>query len=255
MGRTSATLAQRTCVQAWAETTVFLGGGPNKRYRHFFAEPDSGATPTTFLSCRANGIPTPRLRLPNGEEGPALRIERQVPGSLKWLIHPLWLTFDEPCESTFEIHRLMAALPADVMDLLFEPESPLLRRRSQALRPFCEELFEIGTLDALAALLYCGYEAMLANDLAVARAVERTLRQRLMIWSGIQHLEEKTKRCLDVLCRNAVDASSLAPARKEGTTWAVATEIVARRYRGTMQDDMVGSVEDIVHLERVLKAP
>lgn len=255
MGRTSATLAQRTSVRAWAETTVFLGGGRSKKYLNFFADPDSDATPTTFHACLAKGVPAPRLRLPSGEEGPALRIERQVPGSLKWLIHPLWSTFDAPCESAFEIHRLMAALPADVVDRLFEPASPLLRRRSRALRPFCEELFEIGTLDALAALIYCGYEAILANDLAVARAVERTLRQRLKDWPGIQHLKENTRRCIEVLCRHAVDASSLEPSRKEEAPWAVATDIVGRRYRGVTQNDMVGSAEDIAHVEQVLKAP
>jgi hypothetical protein len=255
MGRTRATLAQRTCVKAWAESTVFLGGGRNKKYLNFFAGSGSAATPTTFHSCLTKGIPAPRLRHPNGEEGPALRIERHVPGSLKWLIHPLWSTFDAPCESAFEIHRVMAALPDGVMDQLFEPASPLLRRRSRALRPFCEVLFEMGTLDALAALLYCGYEAMLANDLAVARAVERTLRQRLMAWSGLQHLTENTKRCIEVLCRNAVDASSLVPLRKEEARWVVAAEIVSRRYRGVTQDDMVGSAEDIAHLEQVLKAP
>lgn len=255
MGRTSATLAQRTSVKAWAETTIFLGGGRAKKYLNFFAERGSDATPTTFHSCLANGIPAPRLRDPSGEEGPALRIERHVPGSLKWLIHPLWSTFDSPCESAFEIHRLMAALPPNVMDRLFDPASPLLRRRSRALRPFCEGLFEIGTLDALAALLYCGYEAMLANDLAVARAVERTLRQRLPGWPCIQHLKEKTKRCIEVLCRDAVDAASLQPSRKDEAPWAVAAEIVGNRYRGVRQADLVGGAEDIAHVERVLKAP
>lgn len=138
--------------------------------------------PTTFHSCLAKGVPAPRLRYPNGQEGPARKIELVVPGTLKWLIHPLWSTFDTPCESVFDLHRLMAALAQPVVDCLFDPASPLLRRRGRALRPFCERLFEIGTLDALAALVYCGYEAVMANDLAAARAVERTLRQRLPDW-------------------------------------------------------------------------
>lgn len=255
MGRAKATLARRTSTRAWAETTLFLGGGQTKKYLSYFAEPGSDATPTTFHSCLTYGSPAPRLRHSSGVAGPALKIERHVPGSLKWLIHPLWSTFDSPCDSAFEIHRLMAALPPNVMDRLFDPASPLLRRRSRALMPFCDELFEVGTLDALAALLYCGYEAMFANDLAVARAVERTLRQRLMNWPGLRHLSEKTKRCVAVLCRDAIDASSLQPPRKEAAAWAVATEIVSRRYRGATRDELVGGVEDIAYLEQALRAP
>ena len=255
MGRASATLAQRTSVKAWAETAIFFGGGHKKKYRDFFAAPGSVGTPTTFDACLHKGIPTPRLRHFNGQNGPALNIDREVPGSLKWLIHPVWSTFDSPCESVLEIHRLMAALAPAVADRLFDRSSPLLRRRGRALRPFCEELFEIGTLDALAALIYCGYEAMLANDLTVARAVERTLRQRLLDWPCVQHLSDATRRCLAVLCRDAVDATSLHPLRREDARWAVATEIVARRFRGATQQEFVGSAQDIADIEQVLRAP
>lgn len=255
MGRAKATLARRTSVKAWAETTVFLGGGHNKKYLNFFAEAGSDVIPTTFHACLTKGIPMPRLRHSSGEAGPALKIEREVPGSLKWLIHPLWSTFDSPCESIFEIHRLMAALPPTVTDRLFDAESPLLRRRGRALKPFCEELCEVETLDSLAALIYCGYEGALTNDLAVVRAVERTLRQRVMDWRGLQHLSDHTKRCLSVLCRDAVDASDVQPSRRDEAAWAVATEIVAQRYRGEKQEDMLGGVQDVAYLEQVLRAP
>jgi len=255
MGRTSATLAQRTSVKAWAETTVCLGGGANKKYLNFFAKAGSHAMPTTFHSCLAKGVPAPRLRYPNGQEGPARKIEHVVPGTLKWLIHPLWSTFDTPCESVFDLHRLMAALAQPVVDCLFDPASPLLRRRGRALRPFCERLFEIGTLDALAALVYCGYEAVMANDLAAARAVERTLRQRLPDWPCLQHLKETTRRSIAVLCREAIDASSVQPSRREDAPWAVATEIIASRFVGPSKHELAGSAQDIGLVERVLKAP
>lgn len=254
MGRTKVTRAQSTCVMAWAETAVFLGGGGKSQYLSYFAESGASSNPRTFYACLNKGVPAPRFRLSGGEEGPALKIERHVPGSLKWLIHPLWPTFDSPCESIFDVHRLMAALEPSVVDRLFDPASPLLRRSSRALRPFCEELSGVGTLDALAALIYCGYEALLANDLTVARAVERTLRQRLFDWPCVQQLSDKTKRHLLVLCRDAVDASSLQPPRREDAPWAVAASIVAKRFRGVMQDESLGSAEDIAHIERVLTA-
>lgn len=254
MGRAPATIAQVTRVHAWAETTLFLGGGQKKQYRRFFAKPGSEDAPTTFYSCLAKGWPTPRLRLQDGSEGPALAIESEVPGSLKWLIHPLWTTFDSPCESIFEVHRLMAALEPAVTDRLFEPASLCLRRRGRALIPFCDELFHVGTLDALAAVMYCGYEALLAHDLAVARAVERTLRRRLFDWQCVAHLSERTKRSLHVLCENAIDASSLCPARKDDAPWAVATDVLARRIR-TIDQTVIGSLEDVAFIERLLKTP
>ena len=255
MGRTGATLAQRTSVKAWAETTVYLGGGGNKKYLNFFAEAGSDAMPTTFHSCLTKGVPAPRLRHPNGEEGPALKIERAVPGTLKWLVHPLWSTFDTPCESAFDLHRLMAALTQPVVDHLFDPASPLLRRRGRALMPFCARLFEIGTLDAFAALVYCGYEAVVANDLAAARAAERTLRQRLPDWPCLRHLKETTRRSIGVLCREAIDASSAQPSRREDAPWAVATEVIAGRFGGPSKRELAGGAQDIGHIERVLKGP
>lgn len=255
MGRARASLAQRTSVRAWAETTVFLGGGRTKKYLNFFAEPGSIAAPTTFHSCLVNGTPTPRLRHPDGQDGPALKIERAAPGSLKWLIHPLWTTFDLPCESIFEIHGLMAALSPPVADRLFDPGSPLLRRRERALKGRCEEFFEIGTLDALAALIYCGCEAVLTNDITAARAAERTLRQRLAGWSCLQHLSDATKRCLVVLCQDVIDSASLHPPRRGDAPWTVATRIVSKRFRGATQQDFVGRAEDIGLIEQVLRTP
>lgn len=233
MGRRPTDLAAQTRVRAWAEMAVAAGQCEPGDLMSYFRKPGAKRGSTTIYKCLEEGRPKPALRLPQGEPGPALLIEQHVPGSLKWLIHPMWKVLDQPDNlSIGDLHQHMAALDPTVVSTLFKASRPSLARRSPMRLPDCETLFAIGSLDALAALLYLGLEAMAVGDLTGIRAVERTVRHRVPTWECLQALTQRTRRSLEVLLRNAVHSADVIPVNSEDARYRCALKAAAEYSAG-----------------------
>lgn len=205
MGRDQAPLAIRAAIRAWAEASLASSGLNPKQMAAYFRSED-GKPSTKFYSCLRYGRSFPRLQLDTGELGPALTIEADYPGTLKWLLHPMWqIAALCPDITIAEVRRRAVVLHPDVRRLLFDGPSDQLRRNEVVSNHLCSTLAEIGSLDALAAVFYLGLEACALEDhrgiLITRRAIERLTEG----WACLQALSSTTRRWVEVALVRALD--------------------------------------------------
>lgn len=161
---------------------------------------------------------------PDGSDGPALLIERQVPGTLKWLIHPKWDVLEAPERYDIEsIHRLMVALESAVAGVLFDQRGVFLRRRALQAEDL-HRLRELGSLDALAALLYLGVEANLRYDRRAAIMVSRYARQHLSVWPCLTWMKVSNRRLVRSCYLAALLVQSRLEVHRDSEQWTLAME-------------------------------
>lgn len=193
---------KRLAVMIWANAAVAIGGKPAmKFYLDYPRLVDKEGNETdklssSFATSLARGGPRPMLFNEDGSDGPALRIEREVPGTLKWLIHPMWDVLEDPERYDIEsIHRLMVLLEPAVFESLFDERGQFLRRRHLKAEDL-RRLKEIGSVDALAALLYLGIEADQRHDRRAGIMVYRYARQHLPSWPCLAWMTVPNQRRL-----------------------------------------------------------
>lgn len=206
MGRDQAPLATRTAIRAWAEASLASSGLNRKQMAAYFRSAD-GKPSTTFYACLREGRSFPRLQLDTGELGPALSIEADYPGTLKWLLHPMWQIAALCPEITVaEVRMRAAVLNPDVRRLLFDGPTDRLRRNAAVSSRLCSALAKIGSLDALAAVFYLGLEACTLEDprgiLIARRAIERLTEG----WICLQPLSSTTRRWIEGALVRALDS-------------------------------------------------
>jgi len=191
---------KRLAVMIWANAAVAISGMPAMKfyfdYPKIVGEDGKEKESSSFATSLSRGGPRPTLFNADGSEGPALKIERAVPGTLKWLIHPMWDVLEDARRQTIgSIRRLMVLLEPAVFKLLFDVRGAFLRRshlNSEVLR----QLRQIGSLDALAALLYLGVEADLRYDRRSAIMVYRCARQHFAAWPCLAWMTDENRKRL-----------------------------------------------------------
>ncbi len=205
MGRDQAPLANRAAIKAWAEASLAFSGLNPKQMAAYFRSED-GKPSTKFYSCLRYGRSFPRLQLDTGELGPALTIEADYPGTLKWLLHPMWqIAALCPDITIAEVHRRAVVLRPDVRRLLFDGPSDQLRRSEAVSNHLCSTLAEIGSLDALAAVFYLGLEACALEDPRGVLIARSTIERLTESWACLQPLSSTTRRWVEVALVRALD--------------------------------------------------
>lgn len=136
--------------RAWAEVVLRQSRRPASKISILYPPTSSGQFSTIFAKTLELGRPTPRLWMDDGKEGPAILVEREYPGTLVWLIHPIWSTLastDLPHTRTVCSTALSLSHPARAAVLKFpNDEGDLLLNRLEHLR-------SLGSLDSLTALV------------------------------------------------------------------------------------------------------
>lgn len=193
---------KRLAVMIWANAAVAISGRPAMKFYVDYPKlvdkegKETDKLSSSFATSLARGGPRPMLFNADGSDGPALRIEREVPGTLKWLVHPMWDVLEDPERHDVEsIHRLMVLLEPAVFELLFDERGQFLRRR-QLTAEDLRRLREIGSLDALAALLYLGVEADRRHERRAGIMVYRCARQHLATWACLAWMTLSNQRRL-----------------------------------------------------------
>jgi hypothetical protein len=172
----------RLRVIVWACAVMMRSGGRSASVRKLF--PGRGKTPSTiFNRCLAEGRPWPDFVRADSKRGTALEIEDKYPGTLIWLIHPLWEALATLDTFTMASTYLeLFAMRPTVQEILFSSEEGTVdwvASVTHAVRPLHDE----GSLDALLALLlicrqaYClphqaAYEVIAPNVLRAIRTIE-----------------------------------------------------------------------------------
>lgn len=156
---------ERFRVIVWAYAVLTRSGGRSTSVRRLFSK-GSGSEPSTlFHRCLSEGRPWPSFEASESRRGSALQIEAKYPGTLIWLIHPIWdaigLFFSYTLEQTFR--DLMAMRPS-VREIVFLRGDGDREWREQ-MPQVVEELHEEGSLDALLALMLISRQAYCLADL------------------------------------------------------------------------------------------
>jgi hypothetical protein len=142
----------RVRVIVWACAVMTRSGGRSTSVRTLF--PGGGRTPSTvFNRCLAEGRPWPDFVRADSSRGTALEIEDKYPGTLIWLVHPLWdaIAMIDAYTMANTYLELFAMRPT-VQDILFASEDGPIDWAA-SVKGAVQPLHEEGSLDALLALL------------------------------------------------------------------------------------------------------
>lgn len=199
-------VAMRLNVMVWADVVSKAGAHfQHKVFNAEFVKPGSRKASSAFGTCLERGTPRPEIRHPDCSPGAALRIEKLVPGSLKWLVHPIWDVLDQPEEYRLEdVHRLMASLEPLVVQRLFNGPLTSLWRKHPTTYPDIARIADLGSLDALAAMVYLGIEGRETCTKRTVRAVVRVLNRALETWPCLQALKKENRETFNGLIWRAI---------------------------------------------------
>lgn len=154
---------QRLRVMTWACAVMTVCEGRTDTVRKLFRKKGK-ITSTDFNRCLAEGRPWPDFEGIDEVDGAAIQIETRFPGTLIWLIHPIWNAVNLFPTYTLETTFLeILAMRPSVQNILIEGGGPTIewsRRAFAVLDPLHDE----GSLDALLALMLLSRQAYcLAN--------------------------------------------------------------------------------------------
>lgn len=217
---------RKLAVMVWANAVVAKSGKPAIKfyleYPKTTGQDGSERESSSFATSLARGGPRPMLFNPDGSDGPALLIERQVPGTLKWLVHPKWDVLEAPENYDLQsIHRLMITLESAVVALLFDQRGSFFRRRLLQSGDL-DRLRQLGSLDALAALLYLGVEASLRADRRAGIMVSRYARQHLANWQCLAWMGLSNQRRVQGCYRDVLSVTGRTEVFREVEQWKLA---------------------------------
>lgn len=168
----------RLRVTAWAVAVLTQIGGVSAKASRFFDLSRTGRASTVFYKCLAAGRPWPDIGGSPDRPGPAVRIEREYPGTLIWLIHPIWRALDGfPGYMSDQVMLHVLAMRPSVQQIVL-PEHTATSDEGQ----FCfvetiRALHQEGSLDALLAMMLVSRQAYCLCDAIVHRETVKTIYQ------------------------------------------------------------------------------
>jgi hypothetical protein len=120
-------------VKVWAHQVEQLVGGPEKVSLIYLRSP-SGAPKRTFYSYRRLGFPTPQLYDRAGKMAVALLLEQDYAGTLRTLVHPLFVLLSAPATpGAVRFLRSMTAVSQQPLHAkhLYPSGSEVIRKAAQ----------------------------------------------------------------------------------------------------------------------------
>lgn len=178
----------RLRVVIWALAVRTRAGNRTTLARQLFSGSPARSPSTLFYRCLREGRPWPDFVGTADSPGPALAVEATFPGTLIWLIHPLWEGLNGYCSLTLE-HTFYEALAMreTVREIMPRPLDLTSEDWQLRLQQTCEALQDEGSLDALYALALIPRQAYCMSAAAqfpfVARqAVTAIPKMRCLQW-------------------------------------------------------------------------
>lgn len=143
----------RLRVVIWALAVRTRAGSRTTRARQLFSGSPDGTPSTLFYRCLNEGRPWPDFVGTSDAPGPALAVEAAFPGTLIWLIHPIWEGLNGYCLQTLEHTQYeMMAMNDTVREILTRHQEITESNWKSRLQMTCKALQDEGSLDALYAL-------------------------------------------------------------------------------------------------------
>lgn len=191
---------QKLATMIWARNAMLASGMPKVQWMNsYFANPcdsSAGNWPSVFDGY-LGGRATPKLIGTEDSPGGPLRIEQEFPGTLKWLIHPLWQVLATPDRfGVWQLRRLMCSTEVEVTETVMSETAEGWIRRDRALDQVMNDLVKIGSLDALAALTYAVREAVLLGHQDDYERIEEQFATEVENWKALGWLDLALRRML-----------------------------------------------------------
>lgn len=157
-------------VRTWAAAVLTKCGGVSARVSRFFDPSRTGLGSTTFYKCLAAGRPWPDIEGSPDQPGPAIRIENEYPGTLIWLIHPIWRALGHfPSYMPEDVMLAILAMRPSVQ-LIALPEFTGVSDEGQVCSvEMIRALHQEGSLDALLAMMLISRQAFCLCDVVFQR--------------------------------------------------------------------------------------
>lgn len=147
-------------ILVWAVAVFVAQPLRSKRAQRAFPNSKSNMDSTLFYKILHEGHPWPKF-FSNGQlDGPALQIENEYPGTLAWLIHPIWNILRlPPLSSLRQIYSLMATCRDSIFTSLVSIEDGVVARRMDPLEQQLMQISIEGCLDGLMCFVLLALEA------------------------------------------------------------------------------------------------
>lgn len=168
----------RLRVTAWAVAVLTQMGGVSAKASRFFDPTRTGRVSTVFYKCLAAGRPWPDIEGSPDRPGPAVRIEREYPGTLVWLIHPIWEAlglFRSYMPEQVMLHIL--AMRSTVQQIVLPERTGVSDEGQLCSVEMIRALHQEGSLDALLAMMLVSRQAFCLCDVIVHRETVKTIHQ------------------------------------------------------------------------------
>jgi hypothetical protein len=174
----------------WAARVVHQSCRPASKISPLYPRTSSGQLSSIFSKTLALGRPTPRLKLDDGSEGPALLLEKEFPGSLYWLLHPIWPTLRslaQPC------YRIVFSTAKTLQDLagVIVLSAPL--EGDDILFLKLKHLKALGTMDSLTGLLLLAQLMFLSCRPSGYVRVEQFAHDQVKNWKCLSWLSNEIR--------------------------------------------------------------
>lgn len=150
--------AYRIATRAWFNAVSMASGGMNAReLEGMFARSGKSGSCSGIWGKYRDGKVCPKI-LPDFKGNPSIveRVERRFPGTKKWIAMPLWRVLGYSPMDMDQLRDLFWSFPGNIRKLLISERSPYKRifwRRPMELRQLFGHLVNMGTLDAITAIL------------------------------------------------------------------------------------------------------
>jgi len=163
---------ERLRVIVWATAVITRSGGTSAHARKLFVPTRTGRESTMFNKCLAKGRPWPQIEGDKELPGEAVRIERAYPGTLIWLIHPIWRAISTLQNYMLcDVFRDLLAMRPSVQEVVLTQSSGSPDVWHYPLPEKLQALHEEGSLDALLAMMLLSRQAYCYCDLKAYRQI------------------------------------------------------------------------------------
>ena len=196
----------------WANSVVAANGGGTSKLVFLYPETRGGKDSTMFHKVLDHGRPAPSLFLNGGALGPALLAEKEFPGTLKWLLHPLWTilaTAEFP--NLRVIYRTMALLQLDGSETLVAFEAGEVLRSKTPIADLLQSVKMCGSLDALAAVILLAQEAFCLCSPKSHVTVFEFSQHALLDWPCLSWMPSELKSALTQCILHKISRCQPAP--------------------------------------------
>lgn len=191
----------------WAHAVLAKSGLPPHKMAFFYPETAGGHDSTVFHKTLELGRPTPRLWLDDGSEGPAIRLEKEWPGTLEWLLHPLWSAIGlTSLPLLHTVYTYMSALgeAAGISMVRVDESTNEVTRMGSNIVEELELLASDGSLNSLALVVLRAQEAFIRcqisdHDYIVEFSISRLQTWPCMRWAPLDLRDSLASLILDVV--------------------------------------------------------